>query len=118
MASDKLYVNNDIPLDYHYAQISSNYVTYYNKPSAQNETLDYYRVYYDLGDGVYTTGTTTFSNYNRTYFVDLETSHSMFARSDIGLILTSCLILAVFFLFLCNVITSIFRSGGVLGGLL
>ena len=64
---DKLYIS-DIPEEYHYAQVSSDYITLYNKPSAQNETLDYYRIYYNVSPGFYVTGEQSFSNYNRTYF--------------------------------------------------
>ena len=44
---DKLYIS-DIPSEYHYVQLSNDYITLYNQPSAQNETLDYYRIYLNV----------------------------------------------------------------------
>lgn len=41
---DTLYIM-DIPAEYHYAVFGNDYITLYNQPSAQNQTLHYYRVY-------------------------------------------------------------------------
>lgn len=114
---DKLYIS-DIPSEYHYAQISNDYITLYNQPSAQNETLDYYRIYLNVSPGFYVTGEQSFSNYNRTYFTDVEVSNSVWDRTDLDGILTSVFILAFLGVFLINLVTSIIKKGGILGGLL
>lgn len=117
MAKDVLYIS-DIPSEYHYAVFSNDYVTLYNQPSAANETLDYYRIYYKVSPGTYITGTQYFNSYNTTYFVDYPVSNSVWDRPDLDKILLCVLILAVFGVFLINLVTSIIKKGGILGGLL
>lgn len=88
VASDSLYIN-DVSSDFHYCVFSDNYFTLYNKPSARNETLQYYRFYPSLGAGFYVTGYTTFNNYTTT-FTDVTVSNSFFARTDAFQILRYC----------------------------
>lgn len=114
---DKLYIS-DIPSEYHYAQISGDYITLFNKPSASNETLDYYRIYFKVSPGFYVQGSQTFGNYNTTSFIDVDVSNSVWDRPDIDGILTSVFILAFLGVFLINLVTSIIKKGGILGGLL
>ena len=114
---DTLYIG-DIPLEFHYAVFSGDYITLYSQPSAQAETISYYRVY-DYNNGFYyTTGTTTFNQYNRTYFDDISVSNSWWYRHDIDIIFIVCFIICLMFIFVFNIITSCFKKGGVFGGLL
>lgn len=115
--ADKVYLPSDIPSEFTYGQISNGYITLYAQPSAQNETLQYYRIYYGYSDGLITTGTTTFSNYNRTYFDFIPTSREFFDRPDAFKIVTIVFIVCFFAVWLFNLITSFIRKGGVLGGL-
>lgn len=114
---DKLYTS-DIPSDYHYVSFSNDYFEVYNRPSAYNTTLHYYRFYYKYSPGVYVEGDRTFSSYNTTYFEDYPTSSKVWDRPDLPNILTATLIIALFGLFLINLVTSIVKKGGILGGLL
>lgn len=117
MATDILYIK-DIPKDYHYADFSEYYVDLYNQPSARNETLDFYRIYLNVSPGTYTEGTRQFSNYQTTYFDNIEVSSSWWYRKDLDVILVSVLCISLFFIFLFNIFTSIFKKGGLFGGLL
>lgn len=113
---DKLYIG-DIPNQFSYAVISGDYITLYSQPSARNETLPYYRIY-DNGLGFfYSQGTTTFGN-TTTSFQPLEVTDNFLYRSDIDSIFICSTVLAVFILFIFNLVTSMFRSHGVLGDLL
>ena len=113
---DPLYIG-DIPSDYKYAQFSSDYITLYNKPSASNETLTYYRIY-DKEGFYYSTGTQNFGNYNTTYFTEIPVSNDWLYRQDIDKIFTVCFIVVFMFIFVFNIVTSCFKKGGVFGGLL
>lgn len=112
---DTIYIG-DIPLDYHYATFGNDYITLYNRPSAYNQTLNYYRVY-DYNNGFYySTGTQNFGM-NTTYFQDVNVSNNWLYRHDIDTIFVCCLCIFIMFLFVFNIITSCFKKGGVFGGL-
>lgn len=99
MAKDVLYVS-DIPSDYHYVAFSNDYFEVYNRPSASNTTLHYYRFYYKYSPGVYIEGDRTFGGYGVTYFDDYPVSGSVWYRPDIDSILLAVLIIALFRYFL------------------
>ncbi len=109
---DTLYIG-DIPEEYHYAQLSGDYITLYNRPSAQNTTLNYYRVYHNNLGFYYTTGTQSFGQYNTTYFTDIPVSNNWMYRTDIDKIFTVCFIIFFMFIFVFNIVTSVFKKGGV-----
>lgn len=115
--SDKLYLPSDIPSDYTYAQYSNGYITLYNQPSAQNETLTYYRIWYGYSPGLVSSGQTSFGAYNRTYFDYVSTSRDIFDRPDFFNILSITLLITVCGLWFFNLMTSFVRKGGLLGGL-
>lgn len=114
---DTLYIA-DIPEEYHYAVFNTEYITLYNKPSAYNETLQYYRVYHTNLGYYYTTGQQSFSRYDTTYFQNINVSNNWMYRTDIDKIFTVCFIIFFMFIFLFNIVTSVFKKGGVFGGLL
>lgn len=116
---DKLYVGNDIPLDFNYAIFNSDYVDLYNTNNIRpNSNYTYYRIY-NYGNGFYynvrdlSTGSWV-SDYD---FTRVETTNNYMYRRDIDgiFVLTFCFV--IFGLWLLNFITSIIRKGGVLGGL-
>ncbi len=113
---DTLYIG-DIPLDYTYATFNGDYITLYNKSSARNETLSYFRIYTNYDNFMYTSGTQTFSN-NTTYFQPITVSNNWMYRTDIDKIFVVCFIIFFMFIFVFNIITSIYKKGGVFGGLL
>lgn len=114
---DVIYTS-DIPSDYHYVRFGSDYIDLFNQPSAQNETLQFYRIYYRYSPGTYITGTQSFSDYDRTYFDDYPVSGDIWYRPDLDKILLCVFIISVFGFFLINLVTSIVKKGGILGGLL
>lgn len=114
---DTLYIG-DIPLDYKYAQFSNGYITLFNKPYGNNETLDYYRIYTNNNGFYYSHGTQNFGSYNTTYFQEVEVSDNFLYRTDIDGIFTVTFIFIVFGIWLLNLITSFVHKGGVLSGLL
>ena len=116
--SDKIFLGSSIPDGYQYAQFNNSYITLYNQPSAQGETLTYYRIYFPYSYDLVSTGSTTFSNYSRTYFDQVETSRSFFDRPDAYKVVTIIFVIVFFAIFLFNIFTSIFRKGGIFGGLL
>lgn len=113
---DTLYIG-DIPSSFHYASFGNDYITLYDRPSAVNVTIPYYRIYdYEKGF-YYTTGQQTFSNYNTSYFDDINVSNNWLYRSDIDKIFVVCFIIFFMFIFVFNIVTSVFKKGGVFGGL-
>lgn len=112
---DTLYIG-DIPLNYKYAVFSNGYITLYNKPSARNETLVYYRIYTTNNGFFYSSGSQNFGT-TTSYFTEVNVSDNIVYRSDIDSIFIMSFLLVIFGLFLLNLITSCIRKGGVLGGL-
>lgn len=113
---DTLYTG-DIPQDFHYASFGNGYIDLYNKPQGHNETLNYYRVYTNNNGFFYTTGTTSFGQYYTTSFQDISVSNDWLYRSDIDKIFIVCFIIFLMFIFVFNIVTSVFKRGGVFGGL-
>lgn len=116
---DKLYTG-DIPQEYHYARFSSNYIDLYNTDILlSNNTYTYYRVYLYNNLFFYDTlQTTTGGYYSTTYTTNIETTDNIMYRRDFPSILTMTLIIAVFGIWLFNILSSAIRKGGGLGGLL
>lgn len=113
---DTLYVG-DIPPDFHYASFNNGYITLYNKPNGHNETLTYYRVYTNNNGFFYSTGTQIFGQ-NYSYFDDINVSNNWLYRSDIDKIFIVCFIIIFMFVWVFNIVTSVFKKGGVFGGLI
>lgn len=112
-----LYVNKDIPSEYHYIRVGSNYYDLFNKPTAHNETLSYYRVYYDISQDFYTQRQETFGQYYSTTFEDIGVTNNIMARRDIGDLFICVGFTLIGILWTFNLFTSCFKRGGVLGGL-
>lgn len=113
---DVLYIGS-IPAQYHYAVWSSDYVTLYDRPNAQNITLPYYRIYFNAPGFYYSQGTQTFSQYQITTFQDIEVTDKWYYRKDSLTILSFTVCIAVSLLWFVNLFSSIFKKGGLLGGL-
>lgn len=113
---DIIYIG-DIPQDFHFARFGNNYIDLFNTNELrQNVDYTYYRIY--LYDNLfeYDIRTQQGSYYSET-LQDVKVSNSQVYRRDFGDI---CIIIALyvgFGVWLLNLMTSIFRKGGVLGGL-
>lgn len=114
---DTLYIGN-IPSDYHYAQFGNDYITLYNQPQGYNNTLNYYRIYFNYDRFMYAQGQQQFTSYNPTTFQNVDVSNSWWYRKDLSDILLSVFIIAIFFVFIFNIMTSCVKKGGLFGGLL
>lgn len=114
--SDKVYITDNIPDDFNYAQFSNGYITLYNQQSADNEDLEYYRLHYDYSSGLVTHGYQSFTYPVEFEFV--ETSRHFFDRPDSFSIVFILLVLCVFGLWLFNLFTSLVKHNGLLSGLL
>lgn len=113
-----VYVPQTVPLNYKYIRIGSNYIDFFDRSSAQNVTLTYYRQYFDISPDLVFQRQENFGNYSTTYFNEVETSHNLLARTDADRVLTCVFILCLFFVMLFNLFSSFVKKGGVLGGLL
>lgn len=120
---DKIYVPDYIPLDYKYAVFDDVGIhlyqqEYYNEPG-------YYKVYtlYTNNQNkvitdVYSITLQEGQDYEVNLAHEVEVSHKWYDRPDALTILTFFCCLAVATIFVMNIFTSIFKKGGLLGGLL
>lgn len=115
--SDKIYVPDSIPQDYVYGEITRDYVDLYNKSSFRDETVIYYRIYYNYSSGLVQERTRTFSSY-KTTFAELPTSREVFDRPDFCNILSCVFFVCIFGILLFNIITCFVRKGGLFNDLL
>lgn len=113
---DKLYIG-DIPSDFKYAVFSNDYVTLYNKNGVRNETIPFYRIYFNAPGFFYSTGSTTVGNTTQ-YYQELNVTDDIMYRKDYVDIVTVSFIFMFGIVLLFNLVTSVFKSGGLLGGLL
>lgn len=116
--SDKIYIGNDIPDGYIYGNVTDTYIELFNKPNFQNETATCYRIYYRYSDNLVVETTRSFSNYNPTVYPELPVSRDVFDRPHFCNIFIIVFGLSLFGVWLLNLITSIIKRGGLLGGLL
>lgn len=114
---DKLYTG-DIPSEYHYAVFGNNYIDLYNTDVLYNNTYTYYRLYTNQNGFYYSVNTTTYNQFITTYATDIETTNDFFYRNDFANIIFVVFAFVLFGIFLFNIMTSIIRKGGLLGGLL
>lgn len=113
---DTLYIG-DIPSQYHYARFSNNYIELYDRQNLSG-TLTGYRVYLYDNYFAYDMVTTQFGTYNTYTGKDIPVSNNIWYRRDMPYICLETFVLIIFFIFIFNIVTSVFRKGGVFGGLL
>ena len=111
MSKDILYVG-DIPSDYKYAIFGDNYIDLYKEIHLQG-TLDFYRVY--LYDNLfeYEHLSETYPNNNTTIATFIETTDNYMYRRDFDSICFIGLLNVLVIVLLLNVVTSVFRKGGI-----
>ena len=114
---DILYTG-DIPSQYHYAQFNNGYIDLYDTDYMTNGNYTYYRVYTNAGGFFYRVNTRTIGQYTYDTATNITTTDNVCYRFDFVNILTMTLIFTLFGVWLFNIITSIIRKGGLLGGLL
>ena len=113
---DTLYIG-DIPQEYHYAIFNNGYIDLYNTNVLHNNTYTRYRIFTNAGGFYYDTSTVQVGQYSTTYTTDISVSSNSVYRQDFNYILICTFIIAVFGVWLFNLLTSLIRKGGLLGGL-
>lgn len=114
---DTLYIG-DIPQEYHFALFNNGYIDLYNTDILHNDTYNFYRVYTNVNGFYYKPMQQSYSQFNTTVAQDINVTDKISYRSDFPSILFMTLAFAVVGVWFLNLITSIIRKGGVLGGLL
>lgn len=113
---DCIYIG-DIPEQYHYARFSNNYIDLFDTNDLiNNHTYTYYRIYLYDNSFVYDVRSQQGSYYSET-LQDVKVSNNFVYRRDFDSIVVITFAFVLFGLWLLNLITSIVRKGGVLGGL-
>lgn len=115
--SDKVYLPSVIPDGFEYAQFSNGVITLYNQSSVYDDTIEYYKIHYDYSSGLVTHGYQTFGAFT-TDFEQVDVSREFFDRPDCMSIVFIVLTLSIFGLWVFNLMTSLVKRGGLLGGLL
>lgn len=113
---DTLYIG-DIPQEYHYALFNNGYIDLYNTDTLHNDTYTFYRVYTNAGGFYYRTYQQTYNQYNTTYAQNINVSNEVVYRRDFPSILFMTICFTLIGIWLFNLITSLIRKGGLLGGL-
>lgn len=113
---DTLYIG-DIPSEYHYAIFNNGYIDLYNTNILHNNVYHSYRIYTNVNGFYYEPREVSVSQYTTTYTRDVNVSDKPVYRTDFPSILFITCVFTVFGVWLLNLITSLIRKGGVLGGL-
>lgn len=113
---DTLYIGN-IPTEFHFARFGSNYIDLFNTNQlVNNQTYTYYRIYMYDNLFEYDVRSQQGGYYNET-LQDVSVSQSKVYRRDFGDICIIVALMVGFGIWLLNLMTSLIRKGGVLGGL-
>lgn len=115
--SDKIYIGNEIPDGYIYGNITDTYIELFNKSTFQNETATCYRIYYKYSDYLVVQSQRSFNGYYTQTFDELPVSRDVFDRPDFANVVIIVFCISLFGVWLCNLVTSIIKRGGLLGGL-
>lgn len=114
--SDKIYTG-DIPSEYCYARFSDGHIDLY-----KNEHLsgyqDFYRLYMYNNSFQYEHLSTTYSQYNETIATYVVVTDDYKYRRDMPSIMFMSVVEVCILVILFNIVTSVFKKGGLLHGLL
>lgn len=114
---DKVYIGQQIPAEYHYALFGNGYIDLYNTAELKGGTLDYYRIYTNAGGFYYKHDSQYYSLTSNTIATLIGVTDKVFYRQDFNSIVVTTFIIALFGVWLFNLLTSLIRKGGLLGGL-
>lgn len=116
--NDVLYIG-DIPEEYHYAQFNNYFVDLYNTANLlPNHTYKFYRVYLYDNYFAYDNRTRTLSSYSSGELAfDIPVSVNVNNRRDAPSIWLMIFFGILAICAICNIVTSMIRKGGILGGL-
>lgn len=113
---DIIYIG-DIPLEFHYARFGTGYIDLFNTNRLyNNQTYTYYRIY--MYDNLFEYDVRTQEGgYRSEILQDVKVSDNKVYRRDFGDICIMVALMVGFGVWLLNLMTSVIRKGGVLGGL-
>lgn len=113
---DTLFIG-DIPQEYHYALFNNGYIDLYNTDTLTNGIYTFYRIYTNVNGFYYRQYQQNYSQYNTTYAQNINVTDQVVYRQDFPSILFMTLSFTIIGLWLFNLLTSLIRKGGALGGL-
>lgn len=113
---DTIYIG-DIPEQFHYARFGNNYIDLFDTNRLNNnQSYTYYRIY--MYDNLFEYDVRTQQGgYYSEILQDVSVSQNKVYRRDFGDICIIVALMVGFGIWLLNLMTSIVRKGGVLGGL-
>lgn len=114
---DKVYIGNQIPAQYHYAIFGNGYIDLYAQEELKGGTLDYYRIYTNNNGFYYKHDSQYYSLTSNTTATLVGVTDNICYRQDFPSILFMTLCFTLIGIWLFNLITSLIRKGGLLGGL-
>ena len=116
---DKIF-SSDVPKDFNFLLITNTgYKLYKTDTFVEGEEYEYYEFFTSISSNTYVHGWDNPTNFSQ--FVEVhqvEITDDVFYRSDIHDIVGTTFIFVIGFIFLINLITSMIRKNGLLGGLL
>lgn len=113
---DTIYIG-DIPQEFHYARFGTGYIDLFNTNHFNDyQTYTYYRIYMYDNLFEYDVRTQEGGRRNET-LQDVKVSDNKVYRRDFGDICIMVALMVGFGVWLLNLMTSVIRKGGVLGGL-
>lgn len=113
---DKLYIG-DIPKEYCYARFSDNHIDLY-KNLELTGVQDFYRIFMYENSFQYEHLTTTYTQYNQTIATFVNVTDDWHYRRDMPSIMFMSVVEVCILVILFNIVTSVFKKGGLLHGLL
>lgn len=113
---DKLYIG-DIPKEYCYARFSDNHIDLYKNLELIG-VQDFYRIFMYENSFQYEHLTTTYSQYNQTVASFVDVTDDWHYRRDMPSIMFMGVVEVCILVILFNIVTSVFKKGGLLHGLL
>lgn len=113
---DKIYIG-DIPKEYCFARFADGHIDLY-----KNEHLtgyqDFYRIYMYDNSFQYEHLSNTYSQYTETIATQVQVTDDWYYRRDMPSIMFMSVIEVCVIVIIFNIVTSVFKKGGLLHGLL
>lgn len=113
---DKIYIG-DIPKEYCYARFSDGHIDLF-KNQQLTGFQDFYRVYMYDNLFQYEHLSQNFNQYNETTAVQVQVTDDWYFRRDMPSIMFMSVVQICIIVILFNIVTSVFKKGGLLSGLL
>ena len=113
---DKIYIG-DIPQEYHFARFSDGHIDLYKNQNLEGYQ-DFYRIYMYDNSFNYEHLSTTYNQYTQTTATQVQVTNDWYYRRDMPSIMFMSVVEVCIIVILFNIVTSVFKRGGLLSGLL